>query len=128
VTDEAPIPAILLPPGKDGSEVPRAHVRNTNWKGVVGIVAAVVVAPNLVALSPSVPDGAPFATVLALALAVPLLAVLGGILMAYDIRNGAESSRRLALASMTVGILMISILGVLVLVLPGLVHGSAATP
>jgi len=128
VTDETPIPAILLPPGKEGSAVPRERVRNTNWKGVVGIVAAVVVAPNLVALSPSVPDGAPFATVLALALAVPLLAVLGGILMAYDIRGGAASSRRLALAAMTVGIVMVVILGYLILVLPGLVHGSAATP
>lgn len=100
--DEIPIPAILLPP-KDGSSAVRVRVRNTNWKGVVGIVIALVVAPNLAALASSVPEGAPFAVALGVALATPLLAVLAGILMAYDIRGGAESSKGLAVAAIVVG-------------------------
>jgi len=124
VTDEAPIPAVLLPPGKEGSAVPRVRVRNTNWKGFVGIAAAVIVAPNLVALLSSLPDGAAFAVGLAVALATPLAAIVAGILMAYDIRGGAASSRRLALTSVTVGIVMTVLLGFLLLIIPGLLHGS----
>jgi hypothetical protein len=127
MTEEEPIPAILLPP-KQGSAVERVRARNTNWKGVAGIIAAVLVAPNLLALSSSLPDGAPFAVALGVALATPLLAVVAGILMAFDIRNGAGSSRRLALASMTVGILMTFILGLLLLILPGLGQGSTVAP
>jgi hypothetical protein len=120
--DETPIPAILLPP-KHGSAAPRVRVRHTNWKGIWGIVAAVVVAPNLLAVASVVPDGAPFAIALAMALATPLLAVVAGVVMAYDIRNGAESSGRLALASVTVGIVVTFLLGVTLLILPGLLQG-----
>lgn len=105
VTDEDPIPAILLPPGQ-GSAVPRVRVRHTNWKGIWGIVAAVVVAPNLAVLAATLTGGAPFAVVLALALATPLVAVVAGIHMAYDIRRGAESSKNLAVAAIVVGMAM----------------------
>ena len=126
VIGEAPIPAILLPPSSAAAAVPRVRVRHTNWKGIWGIIAAVLVAPNLLALSASLPDGAPFVTGLAVALATPLLAVVAGILMAYDIRNGAESSRRLALAAVTVGIVMTFILVVVLVILPGLLPGTGA--
>jgi hypothetical protein len=107
--EESPIPAILLPP-KQGSAVARARVRNTNWKGVVGIVIAVVVAPNLAALVSSFPDGTPFAAALGVALATPLVAVLAGILMAFDIRGGAESSKGLAVAAIVVGMGMTALM------------------
>jgi hypothetical protein len=109
MTEEEPIPAILLPP-KQGSEVVRVRVRNTNWKGVVGIAAAVVVAPNLAALAPSAPEGAPFAVALGVALATPLVAVLAGIRMAFDIRRGAESSKRLAIAAIVTGMGMTALM------------------
>jgi hypothetical protein len=91
-------------------------VRNTNWKGWAGILVAVVVAPNLAALASSAPDGAPFAVALGAALATPLVAVLAGILMAYDIRGGAESSKGLAVAAIVVGMGM-SALMIIALVL-----------
>ena len=108
-TDEIPIPSILLPP-KQGSAVVRVRVRNTNWKGIAGILVALVVAPNLAALASSVPDGAPFAVALGVALATPLVAVLAGILMAFDIRRGAESSKGLAVAAIVVGMGMTALM------------------
>ncbi|HEX7589454.1 MAG TPA: hypothetical protein VF362_00560 [Demequinaceae bacterium] len=114
-SDEIPIPAILLAP-KNGSAVERVRVRNTNWKGVVGIVVAVVVAPNFAALASSAPAGAPFAVALAIALATPLVAILAGIRMAFDIRRGAESSKGLAVAAIVTGMGM-SALMIIALVL-----------
>ncbi len=111
-SEENPIPAILLPP-KQGTAVARVRVRNTNWKGVVGIIVAVVVPPNLAALASAAPDGAPFAVALAVALATPLVAVLAGVLMAFDIRGGAESSKNLAVAAIVVGMGMTAIMTIL---------------
>ncbi len=101
--EEEPIPSVLLPP-EGGGRAPRVGVPNTNWKGAVGILLAVVVAPNLAVLASSVPDGVPFAVVLGIALATPLVAVLAGIRMAFDIRRGASSSKNLAVASIVVGL------------------------
>jgi hypothetical protein len=81
-----------------------------------------VVAPNLAALASSAPDGAPFAVALGVALATPLVAVLAGILMAFDIRNGAESSKGLAVAAIAVG------LGVTTVMITALVLFSVAAP
>src|SRR5665811_1432157 len=103
--EELPIPAVLRPP-KGGRSAPRVRVRNTNWKGVTGIVTAVLVAPNLLVWSSSLPAGALFAVVLSVAVALPLTAVLAGILMSFDIRGGAETSKNLAVAAIAVGMVM----------------------
>lgn len=121
--EELPIPAILLPPrGRRPPE--RVRVRNTNWKGVVGIIVAVVVAPNVLVWAAGLPSGALFAVILAVAVALPLVAVLAGILMAVDIRKGAESSKRLAIASMTVGIVMTFIITVALLIVVALSNSA----
>ena len=104
-SDKIAIPAILLPP-KDGSAVVRARVSNTNWKGWMGILLAVVVAPNLTAVASSIPDGAPFVVFLIVAVAMPLVAVVAGIRMAFDIRGGAASSTRLAVGAIAIGMAM----------------------
>jgi hypothetical protein len=96
--------------------VVRVRVHNTNWKGWAGILIAIVFPPNLAALASSAPDGAPFVAALGAALATPLVAVLAGILMAFDIRRGAESSSRLAVAAIVVGMGM-SALMIIALVL-----------
>jgi hypothetical protein len=102
-SEDIPIPDILLPP-KGGAQAPRVRARNTNWKGVVGIVLAVVAAPNLLVAASSLPEGTGFAVALGAVLALPLLAILAGILMARDIRKGASSSRGLAVAAIVVGL------------------------
>jgi hypothetical protein len=102
--EEPPIPAVLLS-AKGGGAAPRVGVRNTNWKGVTGIVAAVIVAPNLLVWASSLPAGAMFGVILSVAVALPLTAVLAGILMSVDIRGGAESSKTLAVAAIAVGML-----------------------
>lgn len=66
--DEEPIPDILLPP-KGGTRAPRERIPTTNWKGVLAIIAAAVVAPNLLAQASKFPDGAPFAIVICVAVA-----------------------------------------------------------
>lgn len=102
-SEDIPIPDILLPP-KAGARKPSVRARNTNWKGVVGILIAVVVAPNLLLVTSSVSNGTLFAAALAVVVALPLVAVLAGVLMARDIREGASSSRGLAVAAIVVGL------------------------
>jgi hypothetical protein len=114
--DEIPIPAVLLPP-KGGPQAPRVRARNTNWKGVVGIIIAVVIAPNLLVMASSLPERAPFAVVLTVALVLPLVAVLAGFLMSRDIRKGASSSRALAVAAIGVGLGMAFLMIAFLLVL-----------